>query len=192
MRSGLDAQTYRQIYERLDKVSPVPSDCGLLCGSACCLISAPEEKGTEEELGMYLLPGEDAIHDKEDPWLSWQADNAADYDFPASFQGIVWFVSCAGAKHCNRSMRPIQCRTFPLAPHLTRMGKLVMILHTDPLPYACPLITERMKLNEDFVRETYEVWKILIGDKRIRDLVRKDSRARRKEGRHPLQIWPPA
>ena len=51
-------RTYRAIYRLLDRVSPVPFDCGMICGSACCTSIG------EDEMGIYLLPGEEKIHDK--------------------------------------------------------------------------------------------------------------------------------
>ena len=49
------------------------------------------------------------------------------------------------------------------------------------LPYHCPLIEEEIPLNDDFVKATYTVWKHLIKDPLIRDLVIMDSRAREEE-----------
>ena len=37
-------------------------------------------------------------------------------------------------------MRPLQCRTFPLTPHLTEDGILLLIYNDEELPYICPLI----------------------------------------------------
>ena len=47
-------RTYRAIYRLLDRVSPVPFDCGTICGAACCNAAAEDES-----LGMMLLPGEE-------------------------------------------------------------------------------------------------------------------------------------
>ena len=49
-----------EIYERLEKVTPVDFDCGSLCGEACCVYDL---KNPEEELALYLLPGEELMYE---------------------------------------------------------------------------------------------------------------------------------
>ena len=75
-------------------------------------------------------------------------------------------------------MRPIQCRSFPLLPHLDEDGTLQMIFNDYDLPYACPMIEEEIDLDERFVQATYTAWKHLIRDPLIYDLVWGESRAR--------------
>ena len=41
-------RTYRAIYRLLDRVSPLDTDCGALCGAACC--TSAYEDG--EEMGI--------------------------------------------------------------------------------------------------------------------------------------------
>ncbi len=172
IRPSTRARTYRAIYRLLDRVSPVPFDCGMICGAACCL---PEEA---DDMGIYLLPGEEKIHDRHADWLTWTTQRTAEYEFPASWKGVVHFVRCKEPPHCPRSMRPIQCRSFPLLPHLTEAGELQLIYDDSDLPYCCPLIDDEAELMPDFVRATYTVWKHLIRDPLIYDLVEMDSRER--------------
>lgn len=176
--SRLTEEDYRKIYGILDSADPLDTDCGKLCGAVCC---SPEAAG--EDAGIYLLPGEAALHDRSDPWLSWSADPAEEYDFPESWTGTVDFVRCKGAGQCRRELRPIQCRTFPLAPHLTEDGTLYMIMNDTELPYECPLITDCGRLKPEFVSACYEAWSLLITDDLIRDLVEEDSRFRDSCGR---------
>ena len=175
MRSSIRKSTYRAIYRLLDRVSPLEFDCGLLCGAACCREEDMDEP--EEELGMSLLPGEHKIHDRRDRWLQWSTDRAEDMEYPASWKGKVYFVKCRGPEHCRRELRPLQCRTFPLAPHLNGENDLLMILNEMDLPYQCPLTDPEMAaaLHPHFVRATYTVWKRLLTDPLIRDLVEMDS-----------------
>ena len=169
---------FRKIYDLFDEVSPLPFDCGTLCGAACC---RGEEDG-EEELGIYLLPGEASLHDRTDPWLTWSEDAAEDYDFPESWTSTVDFVTCSGPEHCRRELRPIQCRTFPLLPHLAEDGTLYMILCDAELPYRCPLLEDPSQIRPDFVKNALRAWKLLLEEPLIRDLVEYDSRARDEEG----------
>ena len=44
--------------KRLEEVTPLKSDCGRVCGAACC---RPVQG---EETGMLLFPGEEAFYKK--------------------------------------------------------------------------------------------------------------------------------
>ena len=173
IKSKITKRTYRAIYRLLNRVSPLDRDCGGLCGAACC---TKEKENTD--MGIYLLPGEDKVHDKKDSWLSWISESAEDYDFPDSWRGKVFFVNCKGPNYCKREIRPMQCRTFPLTPHITEDGELILLYNDMELPYRCPLIDEEMPLNESFVQATFTVWKHLIRDPLIYDLVKMDSEMR--------------
>ena len=75
MKTTTTKRQWQAIYRLLDRVSPVPYDCGKLCGSACCTISGDHP---DEEMGIYLYPGEEQIHDQDDPWLCWTVERAED------------------------------------------------------------------------------------------------------------------
>ena len=173
MKSTIRKRTYQAIYRLLDRVSPVPYDCGKLCNAACCNCGHDDEN-----LGIYLLPGEDKVHERDSDWLTWSAENAEDYEFPESWKGKVYFVRCKTPPVCPREKRPIQCRTFPLTPHIDEDGILSLILNDSELPYECPLITDEMELTPEFVKATYTAWKHLIRDPLIYDRVKEDSEYR--------------
>ena len=59
-------RTYKAIYRLLDRVSPVPFDCGTVCGAACCNAAY-----SDEDMGIMLLPGAEKIHDRHADWLTW-------------------------------------------------------------------------------------------------------------------------
>ncbi|MCL1982339.1 MAG: hypothetical protein FWG53_04505 [Clostridiales bacterium] len=180
MKSSIRKTTYEAIYRLTGMVSPIDGDCGALCGSICCNYDGDNAVCAANgfEYGMYLLPGEEKMHWRNNSWLKWAAENAQDYDFPESWRGKAYFVRCNGPQSCIRRLRPIQCRTFPLAPHITDGRILQMILHSEYLPYACPLIEQKKPLDERFVRATYTVWKRLLKDPLIFDLVEMDSKRR--------------
>lgn len=177
MKTIITERKWKAIYRLLDRVSPINYDCGKLCGASCCTVSGDY---SDEMMGIYLYPGEEKIHDPNCSWLSWTVERAEDYDFPDSWQGNLYFVRCKTPPHCPRGMRPFQCRTFPLTPHITEDGILTLIYNDEDLPYSCPLIDEEIPLSDDFVRATYTVWSHLIRDPLIFDLVEMDSRRRRK------------
>ena len=187
MKSTIKKSTYKAIYRLLDTVSPVDYDCGLLCGAVCCTYGESEAAAEDFDMGIYLLPGEEKLFTMKEDWINWSAEYAEDYDFPDSWFGKVYFIRCNTPPVCHRSMRPLQCRFFPLAPHLNLDGELELILSPLELPYSCPLIRDKMKLNDSFIKATYTVWKHLIRDPLIYDLVRMDSDDR-IYGRVPLTV----
>ncbi len=171
MISSIRKDTYKAIYRLLNYVSPIDGDCGKLCGSACCI---PEG----EDLGIYLLPGEEKVFTGKESWISWNSEPAEDYEFPDSWSGKVYFIRCNTPPICPREMRPLQCRFYPLEPHLTEDDRLLLIYSTADIPYTCPLIEDGIPLQPSFVKATYTVWKRLIQDPLIYDLVKMDSENR--------------
>lgn len=172
MEGKLTKEVFQQIYDLLNSVNHVPYDCGTLCQKACCRRSEPG-------MGIYLLPNEHLVLQGETDWLTWEEHLAQNYDFPASWRGNTYFLNCNG--NCPREKRPIQCRTFPLTPHLSREGELMLIWETLELPYSCPLLANREALQEDFTEALFKAWQILVTDPLIRDLVDYDSRNREEE-----------
>ena len=94
----------------LDSVTPLRSDCGRLCGAACCTADAPES-------GMYLFPHEEALYDASDTWMRLVPTDWAPDGQPASL------LICEG--HCPRDRRPLACRIFPLALRCTEAAPQV-------------------------------------------------------------------
>lgn len=190
MKSTIRKSTYKAMYRLLNKVSPLSSDCGKLCSAACCNCGGDsnDKEGLDFEMGIYLLPGEEKVFSKNETWLKWSAENAEDYEFPYSWRGKVYFVRCKTPPHCPREMRPLQCRFYPLAPYLTESGDLRLILSPVELPYRCPLIDNKIPLQSSFIKATYTVWKRLIKDPLIHDLVEMDSKELRKNKRKPVEI----
>ena len=189
MKSRIRKNTYRAIYRLLNKVSPLPTDCGQLCAAACCSCGGDGsgEDSLDFDMGIYLLPGEEKLFTMKEDWLKWNVEYAEDFEFPASWFGKVYFVRCKTPPHCPREMRPLQCRIYPLAPYLTEQGKLELILSPAEVPYRCPLIAEKIPLQDSFVKATHTVWKHLIRDPLIYDLVEMDSKAVRKNKKVEVQ-----
>lgn len=159
MKSTIRKNTYKAIYRLLNRVSPLSSDCGLLCSSACCNCDgdSDNEEGLGFEMGIYLLPGEEKVFSRNETWLKWSKEDAEDYDYPDSWKGKVYFVRCKTPPHCPRDMRPLQCHFYPLAPYLTEVGELHLILSPVELPYRCPLIYDKIPLQKSFIKATFTV-----------------------------------
>ena len=168
----LAEKEYDKIYKMLDEVNPLPYDCGSLCGSICC----SKEPFTGDDDYIYLLPGEREYIEHAGYDMLVERQSRKDHYLPRSWGKYVYIVRCPG--RCNRRQRPIQCRTFPLTPHIGKTGRLEMIYYPEEIPYSCPLIRERMTLSEEFERTTLRAWELLITDSAIRDLVIMDSKDR--------------
>ncbi|MDR0570682.1 MAG: hypothetical protein LBG71_05645 [Clostridiales Family XIII bacterium] len=176
MKSSISKKTYKAIYRLLNRVSPIDGDCGRLCGSICCTCDADDAGDKGFSMGIYLLPGEDRVFTRTEDWLEWSYTKVSEADFPDSWSGIAYFVRCKTPPLCPRETRPLQCRVFPLAPHITGSGELRMILFpAEGLPYRCPLAENEAPLSPAFVKATNTVWKRLIQDRHIYDLVKYDS-----------------
>ncbi|MDD3653429.1 MAG: hypothetical protein PHO01_04485 [Desulfotomaculaceae bacterium] len=173
---------YKEIYRITSAITPIQSDCGELCGKVCC------QPDSEDDLGVYLFPGEECMFTGKEKWLQWERRHPDEDDFPPSWEYPVYFVRCTGL--CPRKQRPLNCRFFPLAPHLLKDDTLFLIHETLELPYLCPLIARRIPLRKDFMEVTALCWQRLLADPRIRDLVEMDSREREREGCRPNIIYP--
>lgn len=167
-------ETFKEIYDELNRVELLDYDCGKLCGAACCVKGGSY---SEEDMGIYLLPGEEELLMDQD-WLDIRVSDAFEHDLPASWKGKVYFARCKTPPVCLRDMRPMQCRTFPLAPHIGSDGELTLVYNDLELPYECPLIEEETPLEDDFVDALLDSWERLIEDPLIYDLVKMDSEAR--------------
>ena len=170
-------ETIRRIYERLDEVTPVDFDCGKLCGEVCCVYDGEDYRN--EDLVLYLLPGEELMYEDSEEFELYYIDSD-EIRYPHSWKDRVYLVRCVNPPKCDRSIRPIQCRTFPLIPHLDKKGEFHLIFDETEFPYKCPIVSDHIRLNEDFIKVTFEIWSRLMADPLVYDLVDMDSRMRDK------------
>ena len=170
----LTKKRIKQIYKTLDGVTPLDYDCGKLCGEVCCVYDSREYPN--EDLAIYLLPGEELLF-KNDDCFEIDYISSREIKYPFSWDK-VYYLRCVNPPHCNRRLRPIQCRTFPLIPHLTKDDEFHLIFDESEFPYKCPIIEDDLKLNDDFIQVTFKVWKLLLKNRFVYDLVAMDSRLR--------------
>ncbi len=123
----------------LDTATPLQQDCGLLCGSRCC-------RSLEgEETGMLPFPGEEAL-----------------FAHLPGFRlvGNRNLIVCEGT--CDRSLRPLSCRIFPLLPVL-RQGE-IRVEMDERARYVCPMFSSGSSgLLPDFVNRVRKAGQILAG-----------------------------
>lgn len=157
-----------RVYKLLNDVTPLPADCGRLCGAVCC---SEWEKG----VGMYLLPGEEIMFSGAEEWLTWEEHATGEYEFCPSWRGTFYFVRCNGS--CPREKRPFACRIFPLSPYLSPEGGFELRLE-EAAALLCPLVkADDIKLlDRRFLARARLAWEVLLQDPLIRDDVEWESR----------------
>ena len=134
---------YTHLYKLLENVTPLSIDCGKLCDGACCAV-------TDEITGMYLFPGEEVMFDPMPDW-----GEICDTDFVCDNGKKIDLFTCNGI--CNRKMRPLSCRIFPLIPYVKRGGELEVLMDMRGKGM-CPLATAMKKedLSPLFVEKVEE------------------------------------
>ena len=124
----------------LAEVTPLCTDCGRVCGHACC---QPDENGKG---GMLLFPGEEALY------ADLSGFSVLD-DQTVVPDGRL--LMCGGI--CERETRPLACRFFPMRP--ASSGKAVMDRRAA---WVCPLYEGgKQALREDFVAACGEAAAVL-------------------------------
>ena len=135
----------------LENVTPLKTDCGLICEGLCC---RPMEG---EMTGMLLFPGEDAYYARREG-----------YRMTATDHGTL--LICSG--RCDRADRPLSCRLMPLVPLLRADGVKVATDHRAKT--VCPLARQgKDALDPDFVAAVREVGRILAKDEAQRTFLLK-------------------
>ena len=140
----------QKAYELLRRETPLYTDCGKLCGRACC-------KG-DGRTGMNLLPGEPEL----------LAGKGFDILPPEGNHGCPVLV-CGG--RCDRAFRPFACRIFPLYPLVTLDGSgspRVGVVYDPRSESLCPLAADKAILNRNFVTAVRRAAKYLLRDEKIR------------------------
>ncbi len=129
-------ELYRQLYRLFDDCTPLSTDCGQCCHGACCT----EEGGD----GMFLYPGEEELLQSAS-FLTLQKSSFRVNGKP------VTIALCEG--RCDRALRPLACRIFPLFPYVKPGSRPVVFM--DPRAGAiCPVarVMQPSELEPQFVR----------------------------------------
>lgn len=131
-----------EVRKILEDVTPLKTDCGRVCGGACC-------RSLEgETTGMLLFPGEEDLYE--------EAEGFSMQPVPG---GLL--LICSG--RCDRRERPLACRLFPLLPLLREDGIRVAV---DARARAvCPLSRHgKDALDPAFVKAVQQVGERLAED----------------------------
>ena len=135
-------QALETAYAIMGERTPIRTDCGALCGAACCL---PDEDG---QGGVWLL----------EPEIR-RVEGAAWARIDRQADPVAPLLLCR--EMCERSLRPLCCRVFPLAPVPGRDG--LWTVRMDARARAmCPLTRSGLKgLDTDFVRAARDALRAL-------------------------------
>ena len=140
--------------EKLSALTPLKTNCGKLCGGACCQPS-PDDDG---ENGMLLLPYEETFYAEP---IEGMPFHLADDD--TLFEGGKRFI-CEGK--CVREHRPLACRIFPLRMRVEMDGEMPSVVpEIDPRAWCvCPLLEMggMRAMSQDFVNAVKEAGDILV------------------------------
>jgi len=148
---------YKKAWMKLEKITPLKSDCGVLCGSACC-------KGSGQD-GMLLFPREEDMYRNDAKGFRIMDSNISLSDCTR-----IKLLVCEG--HCDRKMRPLSCRIFPLIPQIEGDGLLVFApdLRAAAL---CPLLyrSDIYAISPAFIDALYSAFKPLAEDERVIEFI---------------------
>lgn len=167
---------YEAAYEAMNS-SVLAYDCGTLCNHNCCR----NDYDDPENFGVYLLPFEyeHLLKDTEMIEASKLVRHSAKEHFIPKSVGALNYFLCDAEKDCLRDYRPIQCRTYPLEPHIEN-DTLTLLVEKDQI-HACPLINMKDSWQKDYIKGIYKGWSLLIQIPEVKRLVLFDSHIRKRE-----------
>ena len=139
MKQSLLLEAYAILGDR----TPMLTDCGALCGAACC------QSDADGQGGVHLFPGEAALL-ADCPWGHIAPETLAP------------MLVCDGP--CDRSRRPLGCRIFPLTPVRGKNG--LWTVRMDARARAmCPLTGSGIGgLDPAFVRAARDALRAIAAD----------------------------
>lgn len=133
--------------ELLNTLTPLKTDCGRLCQAACC-------QG-DENTGMLLFPEEETLYED----CSFAKVLPLDYTLGSTQAHLL-----VCHRRCEREMRPLACRLFPLFLKFKEDGvtKLRMDVRAKSV---CPLTDYGIKsLDPEFKQAVRKAYDSLLED----------------------------
>ncbi len=150
-----DTELIKAARRVLADLTPIPADCGELCGRACCVDEGSELDSGER--GMLLFPGEARL-------ASRTGFLHVSRISPSDCGPSLGFAECR--RSCIRHSRPLSCRIFPLVcyvrPEHRTLSRPPFEIILDPRARGlCPLYVGRgeniTKEFRDGVRRAYAI-----------------------------------
>ena len=139
-------------YEIIGDLTPIKNaDCGKLCDKICC---------QGDGAGMLLFPGEDVIFDG---IVGFQIETIEYMDTPD-----VKLLLCDS--ECERGLRPLACRMFPVAPRVDINGS-VTVCPDIRGRRMCPLWNLK-DVDKTFIETVEKAFKFLAKDEKMISFLR--------------------
>ncbi|MBR6634905.1 MAG: hypothetical protein IKL41_04705 [Clostridia bacterium] len=150
----IENKSLREAYALLENAAPLGyADCGLACGAVCCTDKTGDS--------MELFPHEKEIFSSLDGF--------------EVVDGEVPLVKCNGS--CSREQRPLACRIYPLFPLVVNEDgeDKIRVIYDPRASHACPLASERVRLDRRFLRAVRRAGKYLLKDNETAEYLKKTS-----------------
>ena len=151
----VDNKALREAYALLEKTTPLGrTDCGLACGAVCCTDACGDS--------MELFPFEKEL-----------LEGAEGFEIT---DGEVPLLRCSG--RCERDKRPLACRIYPLFPLVVTDDEgndKIRVIYDPRSTAACPLSSQRVRLDRRFVRAVRRAGRYLLTDAESASYLRKTS-----------------
>ena len=135
-------------------------DCATLCCSdpqdipACC---------NSERLALVVFADELAwARSRTTCWHGRRPRTTKERCDVANWAEHVALARCVHPRRCDRPHRSLTCRLFPLEPYLDREGRLVGLTYVASAARVCPLISRQIELRQEFVDQSYLVWREIL------------------------------
>lgn len=139
----MDASILLRAYGILGDKTPMLTDCGQLCGAACC------QEDEDGQGGVYLFPGERELLGN----CGWGRVQPG---------ALAPMLVCEGP--CDRDRRPLGCRIFPLTPVRSKSGKWTVRMDARARAM-CPLARSGVGgLDPAFVRAARDALRAVAED----------------------------
>ena len=180
---------HREIFQKaydLMGEDVIEGNCGDLCDCHCCR----DNHETGEAMGIYFLPYEYETMQLENDIIDHdrtEKHTSEEYLFTDEIEYLVYSY-CKSVLGCHRDLRPIQCRSYPFAPHLDK-GVLSLVIEKNQ-EHDCPLIKMKENWRQEYIDGMYKGWKELLQIKKIAAIVKDDSEVRDIEGNIAYKYTP--
>ena len=130
--------------------------------SYCCTVNHAVPLLYREELQF--------LQNKGNNWQEWVPRTREEKALVKSTHKDQVFCSCNSSAKCERELRSISCRTFPLEPYLNRHGKLIGLtfiqdfMEKNPTTGRprCPLTQIKQDIRQEYIDEAFTFWEKLM------------------------------
>lgn len=156
MKTRITEKTLKRFYKLLS-APMIDFDCGKLC--------APDNGGMpicceNEDVVPILFHEEYKYHSKNGRfWKRMPPITKEIKKFIEESEDYYVFAKCSGPAGCKRSKRSLNCRTFPLEPHVAKDGEVVGLAYAEARDINCALIGKPINIfNPVYIQNVIRFW----------------------------------